>query len=42
MTDSSSSSSSSDGLSFILDESSDDEQILKYVRDNEKENRALE
>ena len=42
MTDSSSSSSSSDGLSFILDESSDDEQIFAHVHENEKEKRALE
>ena len=39
MTDS---SSSSDGLSFILDDSSDDEQILAHVHENEKEKRALE
>jgi len=38
----SSTSSSSDGLSFILEESSDDEQILKYVLDNEDKKRALE
>ena len=42
MTDSSSSSSPSDGLSFILDESSDDEQIFAHVHENEKEKRALE
>ena len=42
MTDSSSSSSKSDGLSFILEESSDNEKILKYVLDNENEKRALQ
>jgi len=37
-----SSSASSDGLSFILEESSDDEHILKYVLDNDNDKRALE
>ena len=37
-----SSSSSSDGLSFILEESSDDEHILKYVLDNDNNKRTLE
>jgi len=35
-------SATSDGLSFILEESSDDEQISKYVLDNEDNKRALE
>ena len=38
----SSSSSSSDGLSFILHDSSDEERILKYVFDNDNDKRALE
>jgi len=38
----SSSSSTTDGQSFVLEESSDEEQILKYVLDNEDEKRALE
>ena len=36
------SSSSSDGLSFILEESSDDEHILKYFLDNDNDKRKLE
>jgi len=36
------SSSSSDGLSFIFEESSDDEHILKYVLDNDNDKRTLE
>ena len=38
----SSSSASSDGLSFILEKSSDDKHILKYVLDNDNDKRALE
>jgi len=38
----SSSFASSDGLSFILEESSDDEHISKYVLDNDTDKRALE
>jgi len=38
----SSSSSSSDELSFILEESSNDEHILKYVLDNDNDKSTLE
>ena len=38
----SSSSSSSNGLSFTLHESSDEERIFKYVFDNDNDKRALE
>ena len=38
----SSSSSSSDGLSFILHDSGDEERIFKYVFDNDNDKRALE
>jgi len=37
-----SSSALSDGLSFILEESSDDEHILKYVLNNDNDKRTLE
>jgi len=36
------SSASLDGLSFILEESSDDEHMLKYVLDNDNDKKALE
>ena len=41
-TNDSSSSSSLDGLSFILEESSDDEHILKYFLDNDNDKGTLE